>query len=127
MHDKILAVTDHRGKKVAGLPNMTLGTGLHRALKQMIHQKEVKKISPEDKQHLSYILQRSGATSDGLPELGAAVNRSPLEELKIVIGEIDAGNNNAQLKRQLRQLLKYVRTRGLLDEEHISSITKEYL
>lgn len=128
LHNKLLSITDSRGKKVAGLPNMTLGGNVHRALHELMHGGRVKrKMNKEDNHQLAYILQRTGASSDGLPEVGAAVNRSPLEEIKIVLGEIDAGNNSSALVKQLRTLLKYCRTQGLLDESHISSIAEEYL
>lgn len=129
--DGILSLSNGSGRKVNRIKNEQLvrGGALHHALCHVVEGRkpQLKKLSAEDRVKLDHVLHRSRVQAGQAPMTGADVNVDPLEQVQIVMGEIDAGNDAPALKTQLRKLTTYLHQIGELDAEHIASIRSEYL
>jgi hypothetical protein len=59
--------------------------------------------------------------------LGADVNVAPTQQLQLILGEMEAGNDASELKTQLRKLLPQLKRSKVLSAEQVSDISKHYL
>lgn len=123
-----LSLSNANGRKVSRVKNedVVRGSGLHKALCAMAEgaTPNLKKLSVQEKQRLHHISARSSIRA---PEIGADINVNPMQQIAIVMGEIDAGNNNPKLRKQLQQLLHYAQQAGQLSADDISSFQAEYI
>lgn len=121
----VLSLSHPSGKKVKGMPNMEVTP----ALKQVIHsivtggKVSTGKLKANEKLYLRDLMHKSAANV----ELGADVNVSPTQQLQLILGEMEAGNDSTELKSQLRKLLPQLKRSKVLTAEQVSDISKHYL
>ena len=113
------------GRKIHAFPNRTTTPGLTHALNQLVSGGAVnhKKLSHHDKLYVNRLVQVSGADVD----LPTDVNMPPGEQLKVLVGEIDAGNDSPDIKRQLRVVVTGLKRMKQLSAEQAADITQHYL
>jgi hypothetical protein len=121
-----LSLSRLRGGKVKDWPNQKVSPAMARAIISAGRGAKAsgRGLKPAEKLMLNELVGRARSTA---PRIGADINTTPEEQLKIVMGEIDAGNDNPTLKTQLRKLMGALKRAGALDDHHISEITRHYL
>jgi hypothetical protein len=121
----VLSLSHPSGKKVKGMPNMEVTPGLKQVIHSIVTGGKVstRGLKAAEKLYLRDLLHKSAANV----ELGADVNVSPTQQLQLILGEIDAGNDSSDLKTQLRKLLPQLKRSKVLSAEQVSDISKHYL
>ena len=87
---------------------------------------DMKKVSGADAWHLGHIVSHTRANVS-MKGGGADENLDPKQRLKVILGEIDAGNDSSALKAQLRTLLIYMERRNMMTASGISDIRRHFL
>lgn len=126
MGEGILSLSHRNGRKVHGFPNTRLSAGSHHAVHKIVTGGAVdsSRLTGEDKIYMTSLLKRSHANT---PKLGADVNVPPEQQLSLILGEIEAGNDSPSLLSQLRKILPYLQKKKLLTASHVADIRKHYL
>lgn len=121
----VLSLSHPTGKKVKGMPNMEVTPGLKQVIHSIVTGGKVstKNLKANEKLYLRDLLHKSAANV----ELGADVNVSPTQQLSLILGEIEAGNDAPELKAQLRKLLPQLKRSKVLSAEQVADISKHYL
>lgn len=110
----------HNGKKISDLPNRKLHPALQQAVHDTVHGQPTTGtgLSDADIQYLHKIVHRSQAGGDvkaGIPLPPGQIRRA---RMMVILGEMQAGNDNPALKTELAQLLKLlVGTKGATRSE----------
>lgn len=122
--DNVLSLSHPSGKKVKGFPNREISEGLKDAIHQVLTGGKVnsRKLSPADKLRLKDLLSRSAADVD----VGGDVNVTPTKQLQLIMGEMSAGNDAPELKKQLKKLLPILVKGGNISKEQASNIREHY-
>lgn len=125
LSQNVLSISHPTGRKVKGMPNREVSDGLKEAIHNIITGGKVntKKLKAEEKLHLRDLLHNSAANVS----LGADVNVSPSQQLHLILGEMEAGNDSAELKTQLRKLLPSLKRSKSISAEVAADISKHYL
>ena len=84
------------------------------------------KLSGVDRAHMGHILGHTRANVR-VKNGGGDENLDPKERLKVLLGEIDAGNDSTVLRAQLRTLLAYLERRQLMPAKALSDIRRHFL
>jgi hypothetical protein len=121
-----LSIKHHHGNKVVGWPNQQISKPMYNSIMSILHKGKPKStgLKPHEKVLIGDLLNYSHST---VPRVGADINVGPREKLEIILGEIDAGNDNPALKSQLKKLLNEMIKRNMITAQHKDHITKEYL
>ncbi len=122
--DNVLSLSHPSGKKVKGFPNREISEGLKDAIHQVLTGGKVnsRKLSPADKLRLKDLLSRSAADVD----VGGDVNVTPTKQLQLIMGEMSAGNDAPELKKQLKKLLPILVKGGNISKEQATNIREHY-
>lgn len=120
----ILSLSHPTGKKIKGMPNVEVSPGLRQAINSIVTGGKVNtsKLSQQEKLQLRDLLHRSAANV----ELGADVNVSPTQQLQLILGEMEAGNDASELKGQLRKLLPQLKRSKVLTAGQVADISQHY-
>jgi hypothetical protein len=112
-------------RKIRSFPNRTSTPGLSHALKQIVSGGAVhhKKMTHHDRLYVNRLVRLSGADVD----LPSDVNMPPHEQLKVLMGEIEAGNDSPDLKQQLRSTVTTMKRMKQLSAEQANEIREHYL
>jgi hypothetical protein len=126
MGEGILSISHPNGRKVKGLNNQRVSKGVHHALSQMVTGGKVnpRRLAAEDRVFMAKLMQKANAHA---PKLGAEINMPPEQQLSLILGEIEAGNDSALLKGQLRKLLPYLKRMKIITPQHVADIETHYL
>jgi len=130
----IFSVSHPNGKKVAGIKNLKVSRGLQNALVGLVEKGKVtgRGLGPEEHGFLHRVIKKAGIGAQNVPtnpstHNTAAGNVSDHTRLNTLMGEIEAGNDNDELKQQLSGLVHKMHGRGLITTDHARSIAKEFL
>jgi len=124
LSSNILSISHPTGRKVKGWPNQEVSPAMKTAIHNIVTGGEVntKRLKSHEKMMLHSLLSKSAANVTG-----ADVNVSPSEQLKLALGELEAGNDSPALKTQVRKLLPLLQRSNLLTAGHVADIKKHYL
>lgn len=121
----VLSLSHPTGKKVKGMPNREISSGLREVIHAIVTGQKVntKKLTASERLQLKDLMSKSAAAVD----LGGDVNVTPTQQLSLILGEIEAGNDSEELKSQLRKLLPSLKRGKCLTADQASDISKHYL
>src|SRR6185312_5267717 len=125
MHENMLSVMHPSGNKVKGLKNETVSNGLRDAIHAVLTGSSINKrrLNAADKLKLQTLLKKSKADVD----TNGMANVTPHKQLQLIMGEIDAGNDDPKMKTQLRKLLPILKSAGKLSATQVESIKEHFL
>ncbi len=121
----ILSLSHPSGRKVKGIPNQVVSDAMKKCIHSIVNGGKVstRGLSPAEKLKMHDLLSKSAANVS----TGADVNVPPTKKLQLILGEIEAGNDSADLKAQLRKLLPALKRGGSLSAEQCADISTHYL
>lgn len=121
----VLSLSHPSGKKVKGMPNMEVTPALKNVVHSIVTGGKVstRGLKAQEKLFLKELLHRSAANVD----IGADVNVAPSEQLSLILGEIDAGNDSPDLKRQLKKLMPSLVKSKTITRDQMQDISHHYL
>lgn len=119
----VLSISHPSGRKVKGFPNQEVSPGMKAAIHNIVTGGDVntKRLRADEKLKLHSMLSKSAAKT------GADINVSPSEQLKLAMGEMEAGNDSPALKAQIKRLLPILRRSNLITAGQVSDISQHYL
>jgi hypothetical protein len=127
MNKAVLTLHHKGGAVVHGWERRAVGGALHDAIMGAIDGKKVHldKLKGEDRHEMGHLLSHTRA----MPAVfgGADRNLDPKQHLKVVMGEMQAGNDSDDLKSQLRSLVSYMLRVKQLDAKHAKAIRRDFL
>ena len=126
MGQGVLSISHPNGRKVKGYNNQRLSKGCHHAISEMVTGGKVnpKKLAAADKVFMAKLLQQSHAN---VPTIGSDINVPPEQQLSLIMGEMQAGNDSPMLKKQLKKLLPNLKRMGIITPQHVADIQTRYL
>lgn len=122
----VVAMVHHgTGRKIRSFPNRPTTPGLTHALNAVVSGGQIqhRRLSAHDKLYMNRLVRTSGADVD----LPSDVNMPPGEQLKVLLGEIDAGNDSVDIKHQLRGVVTTLKRMKQLSTEQAGDIAQHYL
>lgn len=124
LSSNVLSLSYPTGRKVKGFPNQEVSNAMKNAVHNIVTGGSVnmKPLKAHEKMTLHHILSKSAANVTG-----ADINVSPSEQLKLAMGEIEAGNDSPALKQQIKKLLPILRRSNLITAGQVQDISKHYL
>lgn len=113
------------GRKIRSFPNRGTTAGLTHALNMAVTGGQIqhRRLSAHDKLYMNRLVRTSGADVD----LPSDVNMPPGEQLKVLLGEIDAGNDSHDIKHQLRSVVTTLKRMKQLNPQQAGDIAEHYL
>lgn len=119
----------HNGKKITDLPNRKLHPALQQAVHDIVHGQPTSGtgLSDADVQYLHKITHRAQVGGDikaGIPLPPGQRNRA---RMMVILGEMQAGNDNPELKTELAKLLKLLSTTKAVSRSEAQLIRRTFL
>jgi hypothetical protein len=121
----ILNLAHSNGRKVAAYPNQRVSKGVKSTLLNILGGKlpNMKSVTNADRVFLAQLLKAAKAQGS----IGEEVNVPPEKQLKLILGEMEAGNDSPVLKRDLKKILPQLKRMKLITPQHVEEIKKAYL
>jgi hypothetical protein len=129
----ILSISYQNGSKVPGFPNVKISDTLKKVfMKQKVNTKKLN-LTDNEKRFLHKLMEKSDAEVSNskrrlMGPAPASVDVNALKDrLDILIGSIDAGNNNPAIKDEIGQTMTTFVQANIIPREQASAFMKEYV
>lgn len=130
LREGVLSLSNHKGRKVGGMPNRVLTPEQQRALTHVIERGgsiKNKKWSDDTRTFLHHLAKKSGLNMDNMPKLKtqkAAGNVTDAQRLATLTGEAAAGNDNIsdEQREEIHRLAEICHRGGHISTQHLIDI-----
>ena len=124
LQQNIVSISDLNRKKITGLPSIVVSDPVKNAIVAMIQGKKpsIKDMTTDERKYIEMLSKRSGV-KDG----GCCSDEDPTSRFDLIIGEIQAGNNNPALKNELSMMINVLLKHKKITKEQALAFTDEYI
>lgn len=131
LHDNVLMVKTPSAAVIKELPTQAISHNMTRAVKTIatgrsISLSDYHSLTETEKQQLHHLARHSRVETD-LPNPKQKDEDADLHRFEILRGELIAGNDSSQIKKELKELLKSFMSSGRLPRAEVNAILLELL
>lgn len=132
MRQNILSISDQRGLKVNGFPNISVSDNMVKFFTRKQLNTKKYNLTDVEQQLISRLMNRANAEigvskSKLIKEDSKQIVNILKNEMEVVCGELNAGNDNPELKNQLADILKKLLLLGAITKEMARRIAREFI